>query len=42
MMYTSVGERIADRLGGRARRRGAGSYFVYGLAYGLLAAIHLA
>jgi cytochrome c biogenesis protein CcdA len=42
MVYTSVGERIADRLGGRARRRGAGSYFVYGLAYGLLAAIHLA
>ena len=34
MVYASVGERIADRLGGRARRGGAGSYFVYGLAYG--------
>ncbi len=34
MVYASVGERIADRLGGRARRGGAGSYFIYGLAYG--------
>ncbi len=34
MVYASVGERIADRLGGRARRRGADSYFIYGVAYG--------
>jgi cytochrome c biogenesis protein CcdA len=34
MVYASLGERIADRLGGRARRSGAGSYFVYGLACG--------
>jgi cytochrome c biogenesis protein CcdA len=34
MVYASLGERIADRLGGRARRRGAGHYFIYGLAYG--------
>jgi cytochrome c-type biogenesis protein len=33
-LYASVGERIADRLGGRARRTGGASYFVYGLAYG--------
>jgi cytochrome c-type biogenesis protein len=33
-LYASVGERIADRLGGRARRGGAGGYFIYGLAYG--------
>jgi cytochrome c-type biogenesis protein len=30
-VYASVGDRIADRIGGRARR---GSYFIYGLAYG--------
>ncbi len=34
MVYSSVGERVADRLGGRARRRGADSYFIYGVAYG--------
>jgi cytochrome c-type biogenesis protein len=33
-LYASVGERIADRLGGRARRGGVGGYFIYGLAYG--------
>ncbi len=32
-LYVSLGERIADRLGGRARRGGAGGYFIYGLAY---------
>jgi cytochrome c-type biogenesis protein len=34
-LYASVGERLADRLSGRARRTGSRSYFVYGLAYGL-------
>jgi cytochrome c-type biogenesis protein len=33
-LYASVGERIADRLGRRARRAGAGGYFIYGLTYG--------
>jgi cytochrome c-type biogenesis protein len=32
-LYSSLGDRIADRLGRRARRGGAGSYFIYGLAY---------
>ncbi len=34
MVYARMGEQIADRLGGRARSRSAGSYFIYGLAYG--------
>jgi cytochrome c-type biogenesis protein len=34
LVFASMGERIADRLGGRAGRREAASYFVYGVAYG--------
>lgn len=33
-LYASTGERMADRLRGRAPRTGTTSYFVYGIAYG--------
>lgn len=33
-LYSSFGERLADRLGGRARAGGLGGYLAYGLAYG--------
>ncbi len=33
-LYTSLGERVADRLAGRTRRGDAAGYFAYGLAYG--------
>ncbi len=33
MVYTSLGEQIAGRLGGRAQERGPRGYFAYGLAY---------
>jgi len=34
LLYASTGERMADRLRGRAPRTGTTSYFVYGIAYG--------
>ncbi|ACZ43261.1 cytochrome c biogenesis protein transmembrane region [Thermobaculum terrenum ATCC BAA-798] len=34
MVYSSLGERVADRIGSRARGRNLGAYFLYGLAYG--------
>jgi cytochrome c biogenesis protein CcdA len=33
MVYNSLGERIAGRLGGRAQEQGPRGYFAYGLAY---------
>lgn len=33
-LYSSVGERLADRLGGQARAGGLRGYLAYGLAYG--------
>lgn len=35
-LHLSLGERMADRLGSRARTAGIGGYFAYGLAYGLV------
>ncbi len=34
-LYTSLGERIADRLQAGTRRQGLPGYFAYGIAYGL-------
>ena len=34
VLYASTGERMADRLRGRAPRTGTSSYFIYGIAYG--------
>lgn len=34
IQYTNLGERIADRIGGRAQRAGPIGFFLYGLAYG--------
>ena len=34
-LYSSLGERMADRMGAAVRQPGLGGYFAYGLAYGL-------
>ncbi len=35
MLYTSIGERVADRLQAGTRQGGLRGYFIYGIAYGL-------